>query len=117
MQAFKSHKQQDPLLAPGSADLTADVDFRNLKKVAETGQRLITFGPVNQGDFLRRLNGDERLAQLLANAQTPDAREALQSGYDMLTSADQMGARFKFFSMFPAVLKEHLKRYPVNGFD
>lgn len=35
----------------------------------------------------------------------------------MLTSDEQMGARFKFFSMFPAVLKDHLMKYPVTGFS
>lgn len=31
--AFKKHKLHDPLIDPGSADLTADVDFSALKKV------------------------------------------------------------------------------------
>lgn len=31
--AFKKHKLHDPLVEPGSADLTADVDFSCLKKV------------------------------------------------------------------------------------
>lgn len=31
--AFKKHKQQDPLVEPGTADLTADVDFQLLKNV------------------------------------------------------------------------------------
>ena len=33
-QAFKDHKLHDPLIDPGSADLTADVDFRYLKSLA-----------------------------------------------------------------------------------
>lgn len=31
--AFKKHELHDPLTDPGSADLTADVDFSSLKKV------------------------------------------------------------------------------------
>ena len=33
-QAFKQHKLHDPLEEPGSADLTADVDFSYLQQVA-----------------------------------------------------------------------------------
>lgn len=33
--AFKDHKLHDPLIQPGSADLTADVDFGRLKEVKE----------------------------------------------------------------------------------
>jgi hypothetical protein len=29
---------------------------------------------------------------------------------------DKMGERFKLFSLFPSVLKEHLVRFPVSGF-
>lgn len=93
------------------------MDFRLLKRVCETDERLITFGPVEQGTFLQRLGGRERLDQLLAGAKDDDTRKSLQSGYDMLTTAEQMGTRFKFFSMFPAVLRDHLKRFPVNGFQ
>lgn len=32
--AYKKHKQQDPLVGAGTADLTADVDFNALKKVS-----------------------------------------------------------------------------------
>lgn len=33
--AFKKHKLHDPLVEPGSADLTADVDFNALKEVRD----------------------------------------------------------------------------------
>lgn len=31
--AFKKHKQVDPLVKPGTADLTADVDFKLIREV------------------------------------------------------------------------------------
>ena len=34
----------------------------------------------------------------------------------MMVDEDKMGERFKLFSLFPSVLKEHLVRYPVSGF-
>ncbi|XP_037924568.1 protein arginine methyltransferase NDUFAF7 homolog, mitochondrial isoform X2 [Hermetia illucens] len=113
--AFKQHKLHDPLLNPGAADLTADVDFKRLKFVAEANGCL-TFGPVSQQEFLKRMEAEARLKVLLEKAQ-PEAHEALKSGYDMLTHPDKMGSRFKFLSIFPQVLKEHLKKFPVNGFS
>lgn len=113
--AFKQHALHDPLLAPGTADLTADVDFRHLKHVAETRGHIKCYGPVQQGDFLDRMQGSIRLERLLANA-LPENQAIIRSGYKMLTDRQQMGARFKFLSMFPAVLANHLEKYPVEGF-
>lgn len=113
--AFKQHALHEPLLAPGTADLTADVDFRHLKHVAETRGHIKCYGPVQQGDFLQRMQGSVRLERLLANA-LPENQEIIRSGYEMLTDPKQMGARFKFLSMFPAVLAPHLEKYPVEGF-
>lgn len=56
--AFKQHKQVDPLLHTGSSDLTADVDFSLIKKVAQNAK---VFGPVTQGKFLQNMHGDDRL--------------------------------------------------------
>ncbi|XP_070156684.1 protein arginine methyltransferase NDUFAF7, mitochondrial isoform X2 [Polyergus mexicanus] len=53
--AFYQHKLHDPLLNPGTADLTADVDFSSMKEIAEKDNRLITFGPVTQRKFLKSL--------------------------------------------------------------
>lgn len=113
--AFKQHKLHDPMCDPGTADLTADVDFAVIKRFAERDDRLCTFGPVLQRDFLQRMGGDARLQQLIdGSAHDPDAVASLRSGYDMLTKT--MGERFKFFAMFPAVLRDHLTRFPVGGF-
>ncbi|KAH8311878.1 hypothetical protein KR044_008403 [Drosophila immigrans] len=113
---FKQHALHEPLLAPGTADLTADVDFKLLKHVAESAGHVQCFGPVQQGEFLERMQGAVRLEQLLAHA-LPENKELIRSGYEMLTDAKQMGARFKFLSMFPAVLNEYLTKYPVAGFS
>lgn len=104
------------MVDPGSADLTADVDFQQIQRIAERDNRLITFGPVEQKTFINRLGGHARIEQLVESAQDADAVEALRSGYDMLTSTHKMGTRFKFFSMFPSVLRDHFDKYPVNGF-
>ncbi|EDV91274.1 protein arginine methyltransferase NDUFAF7 homolog, mitochondrial [Drosophila grimshawi] len=114
--AFKQHALHEPLLAPGTADLTADVDFRHIKHVVETHNQVHCCGPVQQGDFLSRMQGELRLEQLLANA-LPENQDIIRSGYKMLTDANQMGSRYKFLAMFPGVMAEHLKKYPVAGFS
>lgn len=114
--AFKDHKLHDPLNEPGTADLTADVDFKRIKYIAEKNEGAITIGPVEQGTFLKRMEGDTRLKLLLKNA-LPECRPNIETGYKMLTDPNQMGTRFKFLSIFPAVLKEHLEKYPVSGFN
>lgn len=84
--------------------------------MVEKNDRLITFGPVEQRVFMSKLGGDVRLDRLLKSA-VPNARSQIQSGYDMLTDPKEMGSRFKFFSMFPSVLADHLRKYPAAGFD
>uniref|UniRef100_A0A1A9WU50 Protein arginine methyltransferase NDUFAF7 n=1 Tax=Glossina brevipalpis TaxID=37001 RepID=A0A1A9WU50_9MUSC len=112
---FRKHALHDPLINPGSADLTADVDFRRLKHTAEKNNEVITFGPIKQSSFLQQMQGEIRLERLLKNA-LPENQNLLKSGYEMLVDPKQMGSRYNFFSMFPAVLKEHLNKFPVNGF-
>lgn len=113
--AFKKHQQQDPLVDPGTADLTADVDFAMIKKIATKGDRTIAFGPVNQKKFLLDLGIDARLSMLLHKISDDD-RKDLISGYKMLVDEDKMGKCFKIMSLFPSVLKDHLMSWPVIGF-
>ena len=113
--AFRNHKQHDPLVDPGTADLTADVDFSLVKKIAEKENRLISFGPVDQRNFLKQLGIDVRLQMLLGIATEEQKRE-MESAYHMIMDEDKMGKCFKFLSLFPSVLKEHLTKWPVAGF-
>lgn len=76
---------------------------------------MITFGPVGQGTFLKKMKAEARLGILLEKCQE-DEKEILKSGLDLLMNCDKMGERFKFLSFFPAVLKNHLSKFPVNGF-
>ncbi|KAK8375002.1 hypothetical protein O3P69_010967 [Scylla paramamosain] len=78
--AFKNHKQHDPLSEPGTADLTADVDFDFLKK--QVKEKLVTFGPVTQ------------LHNLMKQCK-PEEKKNLISGFRMLTEPKQMGEKFK----------------------
>lgn len=96
LRAFKKHKLHDVLVDPGNADVTANVDFSYLRKA--TRGKVQTFGPVTQSSFLQQMGIDTRMKVLLKNADSSQA-EQLQSGYNMLTSAAEMGEKFKFFSL------------------
>ena len=61
LQAVSGHAFRRSPAAPGSADLTAHVDFQALAQAAE-GMGARVHGPVTQANFLRRIGIDERAA-------------------------------------------------------
>ncbi|XP_056261194.1 protein arginine methyltransferase NDUFAF7, mitochondrial [Seriola aureovittata] len=94
---FKGHQLHDVLASPGSADLTADVDFSYLRRMA--GEGVACLGPVTQRTFLKNMGIDTRMQVLLRNCSDPSSRKQLISSYDMLTNPAKMGERFHFFSL------------------
>uniref|UniRef100_A0A6J0T8U3 Protein arginine methyltransferase NDUFAF7 n=2 Tax=Pogona vitticeps TaxID=103695 RepID=A0A6J0T8U3_9SAUR len=96
---FRGHKLHDVLISPGTADLTADVDFSYLQRIAQG--RVATLGPIKQQDFLRNMGIDIRLQVLLQNANDVHTRNQLLRSYEMLMDLDKMGGCFKFFAMLP----------------
>lgn len=113
--AFQKHKLHDPLLNPGSADLTADVDFSLIQKIALKDNKVISFGPISQRTFLKNLGIDLRLEMILKNS-TDVQKEHILSGYHMIMDADKMGERFKVLSLFPYVLSKYMDKWKVDGF-
>lgn len=98
--AFKAHKLHDPLAEPGTADLTADVDFSFLRRCA--GTKVNVCGPITQEVFLHNMGIGVRLKVLVESATASgkdEVRKSLISGYDMLTNPQKMGERFKFFTL------------------
>ncbi|XP_060773986.1 protein arginine methyltransferase NDUFAF7, mitochondrial [Neoarius graeffei] len=94
---FRGHKLHDVLEAPGSADLTADVDFSYLRKMA--GDAVVCFGPITQRAFLKNMGIDTRLQVLLRSCNDSSTRAQLVHGYSMLTDPEKMGHRFQFLSL------------------
>ncbi|XP_022904030.1 protein arginine methyltransferase NDUFAF7 homolog, mitochondrial [Onthophagus taurus] len=113
--AFKDHKQHDPLIDPGSADLTADVDFAAIKRAGVEDGKVLAFGPVTQRDFLIKMGIEHRIKVLEENADEKQLK-SLRFGYDMLMNLEKMGERFKFMALVPSVLEGILKKVPVVGF-
>jgi NADH dehydrogenase [ubiquinone] 1 alpha subcomplex assembly factor 7 len=95
LQAMRSHAYADPLKAPGELDLTAHVDFERMLQDAREGGAA-AYGPLEQGDFLRRLGIEHRAAKLKANASPAVAAE-IDAALVRLTGSGpkQMGALFK----------------------
>uniref|UniRef100_A0A7N5P6T8 Protein arginine methyltransferase NDUFAF7 n=1 Tax=Ailuropoda melanoleuca TaxID=9646 RepID=A0A7N5P6T8_AILME len=108
---FCGHKLHDVLTAPGTADLTADVDFSYLRRMAE-GQ-VASLGPIKQQTFLKNMGIDVRLKVLLAKSDEP-ARQQLLQGYDMLMNPKKMGERFNFFALLPHQ-RLHSRSHPMNA--
>ena len=78
---------------PGTADLTAHVDFSALAAPAQQAGANV-FGPVPQGQFLRSLGIDTRAARLRQDASADQATE-IDAALRRLTGAHGMGELFK----------------------
>lgn len=97
LQAVRGHQPVDPLDAPGEADLTTHVDFKQLGKAAASGGAAV-FGPVPQGSFLRTLGIEVRSAALLRRAD-PEQSRSLREALFRLTDASAMGELFKVLAL------------------
>ncbi len=95
LQAIARHSYTDPLKNPGTADLTAHVDFEALGRAsASIGTRV--HRPAEQGTFLRRLGIETRAATLSAKA-TPGQEDMILKAAARLTEGGRggMGSLFK----------------------
>ena len=92
LQAVRRHAYVDPLAEPGTADLTAHVQFSVLAGKARTAG-LAVDGPISQGEFLGRLGSAERTARLMA--ANPVRAAAIEAATQRLMSPTGMGQLFK----------------------
>jgi NADH dehydrogenase [ubiquinone] 1 alpha subcomplex assembly factor 7 len=96
-QAVSRHRRFDPLKDPGSADLTAHVDFAAFARAAAaSGARV--WEPAAQGDFLRALGLMER-AKRLAAGKTEAESQAIAAACRRLIEPAQMGSLFKALAL------------------
>jgi SAM-dependent MidA family methyltransferase len=109
LQAVRGHTFADPLDAPGEADLSTQVDVAALAGWAHR-QGAATHGPVEQGEFLRRIGIAQRAARLKERA-TPAQAADIDAAFTRLTAPDQMGALFKVLALADPKLG------PLPGFD
>ena len=92
-QGVAAHRYVSPLAAPGDADLTAHVDFGDLRRQClECGLQMTR--TVTQGEFLTALGIEARLARLLVTAR-PHQVNAIEAGVHRLMAPAGMGGRFR----------------------
>jgi NADH dehydrogenase [ubiquinone] 1 alpha subcomplex assembly factor 7 len=94
LQAVRDHRGTGILDRPGETDLSAHVDFAAL--AAATGAP--SFGPVGQGDFLRRLGILQRAASLKVRANESQ-RIAIDAALARLIGPDRMGTLFRVLAV------------------
>ena len=96
LQALANHRAADPLAEPGSADVTAHVDFAALARVARAAGAG-AHGPVPQGIFLQALGLVTRAAMLARAA--PHSAGMQLSAAQRLIAPEGMGRLFKALAL------------------
>lgn len=97
LQAVRAHKYDDPLAAPGEADITAHVDFAALARAAnEAGA--VARPLMRQGEFLIRLGLVER-ANVLGRGKDAKTRDTIASAIERLAGPKAMGDLFKVLAV------------------
>eukprot|EP00981_Chlorochromonas_danica_P012167 scaffold4592_cov169-Ochromonas_danica.AAC.3 len=95
LRSFYRHSQRSVLSLPGQADMTADVDFAQCRRVIEKAGA--TALPLQtQGHFLASLGIVQRAQALIDQDHVTDEQaESIVGSLKMLLAPDQMGEKFK----------------------
>jgi NADH dehydrogenase [ubiquinone] 1 alpha subcomplex assembly factor 7 len=109
LRALHRHRAVSVLSSPGTADLSAHVDFAAFAEAARAGGAE-THGPVPQARLLAALGAPERATALRARA-TAGQQRALDSGVERLLDPGGMGTQFKAIALISPRLP------PPPGFD
>ncbi|GEQ68465.1 hypothetical protein JCM33374_g2133 [Metschnikowia sp. JCM 33374] len=99
LRGIYKHKFVSPFFRPGEVDLSIDVDFGNLKLLAQP--HVQAYGPVEQGDWLHTMGAGHRFDQLIKSANSMANKESLYESYLRLTEKEQMGKIYKFLALMP----------------
>jgi NADH dehydrogenase [ubiquinone] 1 alpha subcomplex assembly factor 7 len=93
LRGLRRHRAVSELAAPGTADLSAHVDFAAFVEAARGGGGE-AYGPVPQARLLAALGARDRAASLRERA-APSQQQALNRGVERLLDPDGMGTLFK----------------------
>jgi NADH dehydrogenase [ubiquinone] 1 alpha subcomplex assembly factor 7 len=97
LQALKQHRHHDPLIDPGSADLTAHVDFAALAAAA-CNAGAAAHGPATQAEFLQTL-GIVLRAETLKAKSNATQRTEIDAALERLIGGLGMGSLFKVLAL------------------
>jgi NADH dehydrogenase [ubiquinone] 1 alpha subcomplex assembly factor 7 len=103
LQAVRAHKYDDPLAAPGEADVTAHVDFAALARAATSAGAAVR-PLMGQGEFLIRLGLVDR-ANVLGRGKDKPMRDAIAAAIERLAAPKAMGTLFKVLAVSAPNLK------------
>jgi NADH dehydrogenase [ubiquinone] 1 alpha subcomplex assembly factor 7 len=92
LQAVRGHAYANPFEAPGTQDLSAQVDFATLAAAAQL-EGAAAYGPVTQRDLLGSLGIDARASALAA--ASPARADGILADRNRLVGEDAMGTLFK----------------------
>ncbi|CAO3697427.1 unnamed protein product [Rhizopus stolonifer] len=95
LRAIKNHEIIHPMRDPGTADLSADVDFAFLKQVIKERSDISSYGPITQTNFLQSLGIQARVEKLFRNAKSSESRKAILDGAERLMDPEAMGRIYK----------------------
>ena len=115
IRGIKDHKKKDIaewIQYPGEYDISAYVNFRLLRGIAETFPKLNVSLPVPQGFFLESMGILPRIEQLSQNVGVTQGK-ILEEQYERLVSPEQMGGIYKFML---ASSKDLGEIYPFSYF-
>ncbi len=96
LQAVRGHKYANPFDVPGTADLSAHVDFATLGAAAMVAGAQV-HGPASQRDFLGHLGISQRAAALAK--QSPERADDLTAAHQRLTDPSAMGTLFRVMGL------------------
>jgi len=97
VQAVRAHRFAGLFDAPGESDITAHVDFLQLKEAAARA-KMKTFGPMPMGEWLLRLGLEARVRQLVGHASEGEAND-MKGRVARLVDPAQMGVLFKVLAL------------------
>lgn len=102
LRGIRNHKIVSPFEKPGTADLSADVDFQALAIASKIKYPNIdVHGPVTQGDWLHTMGIGARATVLATNAKTAEARKRVADSYKRLVDQgiNGMGKLYKVMAL------------------
>lgn len=104
-------------------DLTSYVNFQQISQVACMNKKIISHGPMPQGQFLESMGIRVRMQALQQKTSSKKERDLLETSYVRLCSPDEMGATYKFLylghkdnrDIFPFLGEQYAKESALYG--
>lgn len=118
LRGIRSHKLVSPFSAPGTVDLSADVDFMALAETAiASSPGVEVHGPVQQADWLESMGVRERVGRLMGSVSKTEEEKArrMEGSWKRLVDRGPtgMGRLYKALAIVPYIEEAPVRR-PVG---